>query len=302
LKQVQSFTTINSNTISSALLATPSGYTSGYQCGLAVDLFQTKMLFAYNGNVCYATSSNSGASWSAFTQVSLDSTSANIRHSCGLRNDGLYGYVMTGTTSYTVTWTGSTPTFTSFDTTVAAACTNAGTYGASMTPDGLTLMVKVYCGTLYYTRFNGTAFNAFTSTGLTADRVACAITPDSSTVYVTTNSLDKYATITWNGNVGTFSALQSAVGSRTVDDRALVFLGGNYSGSSPPRYLFGGVSTLDYYPWNQSTFTSTESSYIRISSSISPDSTNSYSPCGTKGNIIYYVNNGNIYTVTFNVT
>jgi len=302
LKQVQSFTTINSNTISGALLATPSGYTSTNPCGLAVDLMQTKMIFAYNGNVCYATSSNSGTTWSAFTTVNLDSSAANTRHSCGLRNDGQYGYVMTATTSYTVTWTGSTPTFTSFDTTVAAACTSASFYGASMTPDGLTLMVKVYNGTLYYTRFNGTAFNAFTSTGLTADRVCCAITPDSSTVYVTTGGTEKYTSVTWNGNVGTFSALQSAVGSRTVDDRALVFLGGNYSGSSPPRYLFGGVSTLDYYPWNQATFTATESSYTRISSSVSPDSTNSYSPCGTKGNIIYFVNSGNIYTVTFNVT
>jgi len=299
--RLSSFNTINSSTISGVITSTPAGYTNGTMCGLAVDLFQTKMLFAFTGSVYYATSSNNGVSWTAFTQVSLDSSGA-VRHSCGLRNDGIYGYVITGQKSYTVTWTGATPTFTLFETTVAALCTNSGFYGASMTPDGLTLMVKLYNGTLYYTRFNGTAFNAFTNTGLTADRVACAITPDSSTVYVTTGLQEKYATITWSGNVGTFSGLQSAVGNRTVDDRALVFLGGNYSGSIPPKYLFGGMSSLDYYPWNQSTFTATESSYVRPVSGLSIDSTNSYSPCGILGNIIYYVNVTSIYTITLNVT
>jgi hypothetical protein len=303
VNRVKSFNTINSSTISGVITSTPAGYTNGTACGIAVDLLQTKMLFTFTGNVCYATSSNGGASWSAFTQVSLDSSVA-VRHACGLRNDGLYGYVITGQKSYTVTWTSATPTFTSFDTTITPNFTAGGYFGASMTPNGLTLFISTYSSyNLVYTRFNGTSFNAYTVTSIIPGRVACAITPDSSTIFAPTNAgNDKYATITWNGNVATFSAFQIASASRLVDDRALVFLGGNYSGSSPPKYLFGGVGTLDYYPWNQSTFTATENSYVRPVSSLPVDSTNSYSPCGVLGNIIYYMNITSIYTITLNVT
>ena len=299
---VQAFTTINTTTISGIIKAAPSGYTSNNACGLAVDLFQAKMLFVYNGNVCYATSSNSGVSWSAFITVSLDSSTANVRNACGLRNDGQYGYVITGLKSYTVTWTGATPTFTSFDTTVTPNFTANGYFGASMTPDGLTLVVSTYPSyNLVYTRFNGTSFNAYTLTSLIPGRVACAITPDSSTIFIS-SSPDKYVTITWAGNVGTFSAMQNATTAHQ-DDRAWTFVGGNYSGSSPPTYIFGGSGNLQYFPWNQSTFTANEGTIVSpVSGSLYPDSINSFSPSGAKGNIIYYVNSANIYTITLNVT
>ena len=297
---VQSFTTINSTTVSGIKSATPTGYTSGYACGIAVDLVQSKMLFVYNGNACYATSSNGGVSWSAFTTVNLDSSTSNVRNACGLRNDGQYGYVITALKSYTVTWIGTTPTFTSFDTTVTPNFTAQGYFGASMTPDGLTLFVSTYSNyNLCYTRFNGTSFNAYTVTSLIPGRVGCAISPDSSTIFISSGT-DKYATITWAGNVATISAMQNTYTGH-VDDRAWVFVGGNYSGSSPPKYIFGGSGTLQYFPWTQSTYQASEGSITTILNP-SPDSTNSYSPSGIQGNIIYYVNNANIYTITLNVT
>ena len=239
---VQSFTTINSYNIANSGVSPPTQYVANNQCGISIDLAQAKMLFAYSGYVYYATSSDSGTNWTSFTQVYLDSSSA-VRHACGLRNDGQYGYVVTAQKTYTVNWIGATPTFTAFDTTVAPLCVNIGYFGATMTPDGLTLIVTPYQGTIYYTRFTGTTFNTFTTSGLTTDRMGVAISPDSSTLFVSKNSGDQYTTITWNGNTGTFTSLVST-NSGHPDDRAYIFLGGDYAGLSPPKYLFGGSGNL----------------------------------------------------------
>ena len=296
---VQSFTTINSSATAS-VITTPSGYGSGTPYGMAVDYGQAKMLFAFSGNVYYATSSNSGANWTGFTTVNLDTSSTN-RHACGLRNDGQYGYVVTAQKTYTVNWTGATPTFTAFDTTVAPLCVNIGYFGATMTPDGLTLIVTPYQGTIYYTRFTGTTFNTFTTSGLTTDRMGVAISPDSSTLFVSKNSGDQYTTITWNGNTGTFTSLVST-NSGHPDDRAYIFLGGDYAGLSPPKYLFGGSGNLYYYTWDQTGKTASSTVTTLTTGSMNPDSNNSFSACGAKGNIIYYVNGGIIYKLTLNVT
>ncbi len=294
---VQSFTTINSSATAS-VITTPSGYGSGTPYGMAVDYGQAKMLFAFSGNVYYATSSNSGANWTGFTTVNLDTSSTN-RHACGLRNDGQYGYVVTAQKTYTVNWTGATPTFTAFDTTVAPLCVSAGYFGATMTPDGLTFILTPYQGTIYYTRFNGSAFNAFTSSGLSTQRMGVAISPDSSTLYVSNNS-DQYTTITWNGNTGSFSALASTSNGHP-DDRAYIFLGGDYTGTSPPKYILGGSAALLYFTWNQATKTAGTSITSAVSG-ISTDTPNSFSASGAQGNIIYYANGTTIYRLTLNVT
>jgi len=299
---VQAFNTINStgSTTAAVTLSMPSGYTSGTSCGIAVDFAQAKMLFAFSGNAYYSTSSDSGTTWTAFTTINLDTSSTN-RHACGLRNDGQYGYVVTAQKTYTVNWTGAVPTFTSFDTTVAPLCRTAGYFAATMTPDGLTLILTPYQGTIYYTRFSGSAFAAFTSTSLTTSRMGVAISPDSSTLFVS-NSTDQYTTITWNNNVGTFAALANSNStSGHVDDRAYIFIGGDYTGASPPKYILGGSGILQYLTWNQATKTASTTATSLVSS-ITPDSTNSYSASGTQGNIIYYVNASSIYKLTISVT
>ena len=294
---VQSFTTINSSATSS-VITTPSGYTSGANYGMAVDLAQAKMLFTYRGYVYYATSSDSGTSWTSFTSVNLDTSSTN-RHACGLRNDGQYGYVVTAQKTYTVNWTGATPTFTAFDTTVAPLCVSTGYFGATMTPDGLTFILTPYQGTIYYTRFIGSTFNAFTSSGLSTARMGVAISPDSSTLYVSNNS-DQYTTITWNGNTGSFSALASTSNGHP-DDRAYIFIGGDYAGLSPPKYLLGGSGVLQYFTWDQNAKTASTNVTIAVSN-ITVDTPNSFTACGTQGNIIYYANGTTIYKLTLNVT
>ena len=295
---VQSFTTINSSATTS-VITTPSGYVGGTQYGMAVDYGQTKMLFAFNGNVYYATSANSGANWTGFTQVNLD-TSTTQRHACGIRNDGQYGYVVTAQKTYTVNWTGATPTFTAFDTVVAPLCASAGYFGATMTPDGLTLILTPYQGTIYYTRFNGSTFNAFTSSGLSTGRIGMAIYPDSSILFISNSSFDQYTTITWYGNTGTFSPVTTA-STGHVDDRAYIFLGGDYAGLSPPKYIFGGSSAFQYLTWNHATKTASITPTIAVSG-INPDSPNSFTASGTQGNIIYYANGTTIYKLTLNVT
>ena len=294
---VQSFTTINSYSTTN-VISTPTGYTSGANYGIAVDLAQSKMLFDFSGNVYYATSTDSGINWSVFTKVNLDSSTTQ-RHACGLRNDGQYGYVVTAQNTYNVNWTGATPTFTSFDTFVATLCKNASYFAATMTPDGLTLIITPFQGTIYYTRFNGTEFGAFTSSGLTTGRMGVAIYPDSSLLFVS-NGTDQYTTITWNGNTGTFAPLANA-STGHPDDRAYIFLGGDYAGLSPPKYLLGGTGKLHYLTWSDSSKTSSTTATVAVSG-ISPDSPNSFSASGSQGNIIYYANGTTIYKLILSVS
>ena len=302
--QVQGFTSIDSTTpilSNNAVASTPSEYVFAIgNSGVSSNLNQDKMIFAYNGSIYYAISSNSGSSWSTFTKITLDTSTTSQRHACGLRNDGQYGFVITAQKTYLVDWTGSTPTCSSFDTTVAPLCKNATYFGASLTPDGLTLVVCPFGGTIYYSRFNGTGYTAFTTTGLTSVRMGVVMTADSKMLFGpigSTNGFGFYSTVSWVGNTGTFSAKIEV--NRGFDDRGAAFLGGNYTGSDPPKYVITGSDTsFMYCSWNQATKTLGD----RTAPFIMGNDMQCYTPCGAKGNIIHYVKSTSIYAAVYNVT
>jgi hypothetical protein len=270
---------------------------------------QTKMLIVSCGIVYWSTSSNSGASWSTFSSQTLNSgQNANIRNGCALRNDGQYGYVQTGAACYTVTWTGATPTFISFDTVVAVACTGAGYFGGSMTPDGKTLFIKVFTGALYYTRFNTTTnlYAAFTNPSITTGRLGVALNPNASVVFLANDGADIYRTITWNGDVATFSAANTSCAGH-ADDRAYLLVGGNSSGSVQPSYMLAGYHGIFSRPWDSTTNILSNNAYstgtdLTVVGAQTPDTNNIYMASGAKGNIIYFANNATLYKATLNVT
>ena len=213
--------------------------------------------------------------------------------------------MQTSQACYNVNWTGTTPIFTQFETTVAAACATASYFSASMTPDGKTLFVKPFNGSLYYTRFNTTTnqFVAFTNAGFTAGRLGVAVNANASIIWISDNTNDTYRTITWIGDTATFSTASTA-SSHAFDDRGFVLIGGDTTGSVQPKYLLSGNGGVIAYPFNAGVVNTTGntliSTYFPGTNGVS--SNQIFTACGPKGNIFYFSNSSTIISLTLNVT
>ena len=304
---VQSFTTINSSSTASVLSSAslPAAIVNGGHVSIAVDLLQAKMLIIASGIAYWATSTDGGTTWSSFSSKTLTSgQGSNIRNGCAFRNDGQFGYAQTGSACYTVNWTGANPTFIQFDTTVATLCQTKNYFGACMTPDGKTLFVVPFESNLYYTRFNTTTntYPAFTAASFAISRMGVATNATASMVFTSENGNDTSRTITWNGDVATFSA--SSVSNVHIDDRAYTLIGGNYTGTVQPYYMLAIFNNLTVYPWNPTTKQMNTSVTTVNGPSLGTVETFQITMgCGTQGNIFYYMYNSNtVYKLILNVT
>ena len=176
-----------------------------------------------------------------------------------------------------------------------------------MTPDG-SIIISNTMNTLYYSKWNGTTFSTWVS-GTNTGHVGCAISPNGlKALYGVAWGINYTAyngTTTWTTGIGTGIA---------SDNRGMCFLGGGYNGT--PSYFMctvsstqgGGLNggTMQLLSWNNTT--NTLSNPIQLLTLI-PDFTNfSFTPCGSKGNIIYYIDTATSSTsfsikyITLNVT
>ena len=291
------FNTINSFSVSTVSLTMPTP--TSPQPTVAVNLFQTKMIVVSGGGIgYYSTSSDGGGTWAPLIAINGPGDGGNSRTNCGLSSDGTKGYIITSVSAYCVIWTGTVPTMT--------AIPGSGSIGSltsflssTMSTDGLTLIFCAYNGsnaTVYYTRFNGTTYNTWASTGITTSRMAVAITPDSSKLWVSNGNPGDYNySITWNGNVGTFSGATSLT--NHPDDRGGCLIGGNKT--TTPKYLFGGSANVGYMTWTPTTLST--STFTNADTQTTDNG--SFTMSGLYGNICYYAyNSTTIKKVTLNVT
>lgn len=301
---MQTFTTYNNSFTDLSVCAIPSTFTTGAQGSVAVNTAQTKMLVAVSGQGVYYSTYSAGA-WAPFTTLF---TSASTRPSVLLSSNGTRGAAFVTNIAYYINWSGTTPTYTSFDTT-----SRAYTWCGSITPDGSTIVMNtdMNSGVLLST-WNGATYTAFTSIGIIALHVACSISPDLKWITyggVWSQKALKYGT----GALTSSSSWTSQDITMTCDDRQIGFLGGGTTG--PASYIFSTVASQQggglvkgafITPWNNSTGTCGTS--ISLNTIYASETTYSLCPGGSKGNVIYYIRDtGTISTCciaafTLNVT
>ena len=334
---MQPFTTINST----SSYTTPSAFTGLSQTaygtggfGVAVNLTQTKLLFACPSGLYYSTSATGGVSWTSLTKfVTWDLVDTTPYSStCSLSADGTRGIAGGRYTNlYSINWSGTIPTANTI-TTYTSTTTAPWWWSSTITTDG---MVAFLNGTNMAT-VNGTYYCVWdtgTSTYGVVSRLplqsggtiggthsSIAITPDKTTLISETQWTVSYIPLSWNANSPTATANWASTGI-ACDMRCICFLGGGYSGV--PKYLFlenasgtgGSVygfstsSSLYRTAWNQTTKVAT--SPVTFMNAITPPGNGNLSiqTCGANGNIIYLVeniiNSGSLFNISyfsFNVT
>jgi hypothetical protein len=301
---MQSFTTYNNSFTDLNVCPIPSAFTTGLQGSVAVNTAQTKMLVSISGQGVYYSTYTAGA-WASFTTLF---TSATTKNAVLLSSDGTRGAAFVTNIAYYVNWSGTIPTYTSFDTT-----TRAYTWCGNMKPDGSTIVMNTDMNSgILLSTWNGTTYTAFSSIGINALHVACSISPDLKWITyggVWSQQALKYGT----GALTSSSSWTSQAISMVCDDRQIGFLGGGTSGSA--SYIFttvssqqgGGLLRGTYItPWNNTTGTCGTS--ISLNNTYAIETTYSLCPGGSKGNVIYYIrdtgttNTCCIAAITLNVT
>jgi hypothetical protein len=335
---MSSFTTINSV----SAIATPSAFSglsrttygaNGF--AVAVNMTQTKMLFACPKGLYYSTSAEGGGSWATFTLLTgwnLVSGGTAYNGVCSLTSDGSRGIAAGQYTDvYSINWSGSTP--------VATTITNYGStanapwwWSSCITTDGnIALLNATSQGTnagIYYCVWNsGTStyetvslIKWLNATNINGTHAAIAITPDKTTVISETQWAVSYLTLSWSGNVPTATSNSWTSTGIACDMRSIAFLGGGYSGT--PGYLlllnatgtgnvggFTASKTAWYAAWNQTTKVATSPVTSAKTLNAVGDGNLSIQTCGTSGNIIYVLeniaNSGTVFNISyfsFNVT
>ena len=223
LQVISSYTT---STIIPNLSISTYGNPSSWGGGLAVNALQTKMLFLKNnagGSLYYATSSDQGTTWSAFTLLGTVSNAFSVAMSA----DGTRAIVARNSTGVSfVNWSGSTPILSQFDSQVKNYT------GCNMTNDGQYIVVSADGDTIYYSKWNGTTYDAMKSTGVTGAHWGVCISPLGDKIFY--GYAMKCSTATWTGSTATWTA-GVATGVTVTSEYGFGFLGGIQTGA--PNYV-----------------------------------------------------------------
>jgi len=262
------------------------------------------MLYLNGSNgIYYATSSDSGTTWSSFTLIT--GTTGYTLFTLNMSSDGTRGVCIDeyGAGMYSIYWTGATPVAT-----WVGSGSGAYVIGASMTLDGNYLMWLTRNGSFWYTTWNSTsnAFNAPTNSsyspgGKTANIVYVSglitLTPKADAVYFQaydgTNIFIYYLSVSWAGATATLSNLTLVVSLGTTNRSPAAVVGGATS-SNPTNIIFtDGYSARFLTPTTIGTMTNTGIG-IQVSNSIIGSRYNSWytaSGSGTSASIFLHTLN-----------
>jgi len=295
------FTTYNNSFTDLSVCSIPSTFGVGTAGSVAVNYAETKMLVAIaNNGVYYSTYLNDA--WKPFTTLF---TSASTASSVLLSSNGTRGAAFVTNIAYYINWSGTTPTYSSFDT-----ATRTYTWSSGMTPDGSTIVING--SPIGISTWNGSTYSAFAGIGINSIHVACNISPDLK--WITNGGVWAQTALKYgSGALTSSSSWTSQNIGMTCDDRQIGFLGGGISG--PASYIYSTVATQQggglvkgafITPWNNTTGTCGTS--VSLNTTYSVETSYSLCPGGSKGNVIYYIRDtGTIGTCciaafTFNVT
>ena len=295
--------------ISGLSTATYNNNSGGNNGSVAVNMVQTKMLYGTAQGLWYATSSNAGVTWSGLTLLQSATPSGNQGGSCQISSDGTKGlFYCNGNFLYYVNWTNTTPTISTISSAVSFS------WGSiSMTPNGLNAVFGGNGTSAYYTTWNASTSTYNTpgifnyGSNLTVPHMAIGISSDGTTLMAdntgTSGSNLGYLTIsswsTGNTPVPTITTNWQPLGSGTnlnLNGGSLCFLGGNTT-FSPSTYVLGFTvgAPIYIYKWNNSTKTLTYSFTAVASTGFWAFGVQ---PCGSGGNIIYFIENTSAGTTT----
>lgn len=316
---MQPFTTITGNSYAVAISGLSLTTYPGGPVAVAVNMLQTKMLFSCKSGLYYSTSSDGGTTWAAFQLVS-GSVTTHGAAAVTMTPDGKKGIYASGT-AWSVSWTSTVPTITQLD-------SNSRNYWTvSLTPDGKYGVYGVIAGSIYYVSWNGSSYTWGGILAGTNCQTTLSLSPDGTKLLLARQNISTiYYPLSWstaNPPVPT-AGTSVEVCTDHIDNRACVFLGGGSSGN--PSYIITETATATwatgaftasyrFYIGNFNDASNPKQSGITLVSSI-PTVNNSPSdqqctltPCGAKGNIIYFVentaNSGTVYNIsklTFVVT
>ena len=291
-----SFTNTSVMTLAIGTYATLGGDTAS----VAVNMLQTKMLFCSKSKgLFYCT--YSGGSWSSPTQLSTTGFT-----DCVLSQDGTRGVAVnywSATASYFINWSAATPTISVLDSNTRTLA------GLSMTPDGNTVVVSNINVGIFYTTWNGTSYPAFTQIRSQDGHLTSCVSPDGKTIIYADGFTQRY--LTYNGTAWSSPLSTGLVG----DTRGMCFLGGGTSGT-PCYWLVsvcstwaGGPTGPDLWLFSYNNSTHQLSGGVDLIANL-PCFANTWAltPCGAKGNIVYFANipaSGTTFTinaVTLSVT
>jgi hypothetical protein len=312
---MQPFTTINSYGSVTPMISSLSSTTYGSTSNVAVNRSQTKMLYSSNTGIWYATSSDSGATWTALTQL----TSTNHSGGISMSDDGTRSVSSSNTDLVYISWTGSTP---SAPVSVASSLSAQSCY---ITPNGNYAIFTRQNTETITSSWNGTTFN------VSSTRIPYATFPAKNSAILTPNAdyligggneqMFKSVPITWSGSTVTLGSV-TQISTVTGDDAAIVGLGGGYSGSL--KYLmvfcrsaanYGGTliqtgESIYVGPYtagstaNTWTLPTSTTNYIVTGLNVtgSQNSNQTVTPAGDKGNVIYFVENISNITNRYNIS
>jgi hypothetical protein len=268
-----------------------------YSSAVAVNSLQTKMLLGSAYGLWYSTSSDGGATWAAFTSISLTNTSVagsgnNVGGTVALSSTGqigmYWGYLNGNRTSQLISidWSGTNP--------VGTWITPADCFGnsaISMTPNGNIAVIGGFnnTGPISYSIWNSTTkcYSApvrftYNSANVISSHVAICISADATIMLDGSNPI-RYCTLSWSGNTPTVTSAWIST-SIVADNWSKAFIGGNAT-TQPSYVLFGNAtSSLYLYRWTGSGITLVTNSLTTWGAG----STNGMgNPAGTNGNVVY---------------
>jgi len=282
-------------------------YSSTSFVGVAVDMAQSRMLFMNNLGIYYATSSNTGASWSAFTLIpNTASGLSDYNRASGavcLSQDGTkglgYGFAGTALSIYWPAGSGNVPTSTS-------VIFNGGFAWSQVSgkADGSVAVIGSYAAGVFYLTWNYTTnvYNApiqFSYNGslIYSAHMATCISPNG--LILLTEQMPGnttyfgWITLTWSTTTPPVPTLNSnwnpTLQNTSPNGASIIFLGGTDT-IQPTNVLLANVGgPLFLYSWNNVTHTLT-STFQPVTSTWGMWGF-SMSAVGPNGNIVYFVSN-----------
>ena len=292
-----SFTTMsNITTTSPVAIFNTNSVAGGLNTGsgsVAVSRDQSRLLLGTLAGLYYSTSSDGGTTWA--TPILAKSNSAGYG-TVSMTSDGTKGVFMNGRNPWSFSWPSGSPG--SSITTTQLDTNNNDFWFTSITPDGQYALFQAAGGFVRYAYWNGSSYT-FSSTliGAVAPHCGVAISPDYSLLAYELNGSWYSVNLTWSNNVptvGTSSSLNA-----NLDSRGFGWIGGGQTGK--PSYLI--VQPASGKPPHISTYNSTTNTLSTpvacnnlangyTSMVNSGDGNFAFCPCGSQGNVLYYVGSG----------
>ena len=305
------FTTVLNKAYTAVVALTGISNSGGTATGVSVSLAQDRMLIMTNGGIYYSTSTNSGASWSAPTQISGVGTGSN--GSVYLSQDGTKGLGFGwANAQYSIYWpagTGQTPSVTTLTYSMGYQWSQV-----SGKADGSVAVIHNYGSGLFYLTWNyvTNAYNlpiqfTYNGTAIVPTHVGGAISLDGLTVITDqcpgNTAYYGYITLTWSTTTPPVPTLKSnwiptgpglggnnyVIGGTSANYWGMIFIGG--TATTPPTNILGANASalLTISAWDN-TSKAAIPSFSLLGNSLGCNPT-SMSAVGPQGNILYFTYN-----------